>query len=152
LKPGDPAGQSSIAAAQRRLYQLGVFNAANVRLVPAAIVAGQAPSDVLPVNAIVSGVEPRRFQFIYGVEFTNAYGPIFDHFQNAVGVAADVRDRNVFGRGMSLSLGGRYERNTRSLRTLFAVPTLGSRRSAPTCTPRGERNGPTPVRVGSRTS
>ena len=126
LKPGEPAGQSAVAETQRRLYRLGVFNSADVRLVPAVRAAGETSADVVPVNAIVSVVEPRRYQFVYGVEFASQYGPIFDDFENSVGVAADVRDRNVFGRGMSLSVGGRYEPTLRSVRALFVVPKLGS--------------------------
>jgi outer membrane protein insertion porin family len=78
------------------------------------------------VTAVVSVIEPRRYQFVYGVEFSNAYGPVFKNFENALGVAADVRDRNLFGRGMSLSLGGRFDHNIRSVRTLLTVPRLGT--------------------------
>ena len=127
LKPGDPAGQEAIYATQRRLYQLGVFNAADIRIEPLAATPDEAAREVVPVKAVVSVVEPRRYQFVYGVEFTNAYGPVFQNFENAVGVAADVRDRNLFGRGMSLSLGGRYDHNVQSMRALYTVPSLWSR-------------------------
>ena len=127
LKPGDPAGQAAIAATERRLYQLGVFSAAAIRLEPVEATAREASSAIVPVRAVVSVVEPRRFQFVYGLEFSNAYGPVFENFQNAVGVAADVRDRNLLGRGMSLSFGGRYDPNLKSVRTLFTVPSLWSR-------------------------
>ena len=128
LKPGDPAGQDALADTLRRLYQLGVFSTANIRLTPAQPLDDDAPGEVVPVDAIVTVAEPRRYQLIYGIEFSNAYGPVFENFENAVGVAADVRDGNVFGRGMSMSLGGRYEADHTSARALFSVPTLGSRR------------------------
>jgi translocation and assembly module TamA len=63
---------------------------------------------------------------VYGVEFSNEYGPVFDNFTNAAGLAADVRDRNVFGRGWSASAGGRYEPNLRSARALFGIPSIGT--------------------------
>jgi len=126
VKPGDPAGQEAIAATQRRLYQLGVFKAADIRIEPLAATAAETANAVVPVKAVVSVVEPRRFQLVYGVEFSNAYGPIFDNVKNAVGLAADVRDRNFLGRGMTVSLGGRYDPNVKSVRGLFTVPSLWS--------------------------
>jgi outer membrane protein insertion porin family len=126
MQVGKPASQALVAETQRRLYALGVFNSAEVRLVPAARTATDSADDVLPVNAVVSLVEPKRFQFVYGLEAANEYGPVFDDFQNAVGLAGDVRDRNVFGRGMSASMGGRYEAGLRTVRGLFSIPRLGS--------------------------
>jgi outer membrane protein assembly factor BamA len=125
LTPGSPAGLDAEAETERRLYALGVFNSARVRLVPVPREATDTSPDIVPVNAIVSVTEPNKYQFTYGVEFANDYGPIFENFNNAVGVAADVRDRNVFGRGMSMSLGTRYETNLKSVRTLFGMPTIG---------------------------
>ena len=104
-----------------------MFKAADIRLEPLAATAAQTASAVVPVKAVVSVVEPRRFQLVYGVEFSNAYGPIFENVKNAVGVAADVRDRNFLGRGMTLSFGGRYDPNVKSVRALFTVPSLWSR-------------------------
>jgi outer membrane protein assembly factor BamA len=126
LKPGDAAGQDAIAATQRRLYQLGVFNAADIRIEPLQATAAETGNAVVPVNAVVSVVEPRRYQFVYGVEFSNAYGPIFEDVQNSIGVAADVRDRNFLGRGMTVSLGGRYDPTLKSMRALFTAPSLWS--------------------------
>jgi outer membrane protein assembly factor BamA len=125
LTPGSPAGLDAEAETERRLYSLGVFNSARVRLVPVPRSVTDTSPDIVPVNAIVSVTEPNKYQFTYGVEFANDYGPIFENFNNAVGVAADVRDRNVFGRGMSMSLGTRYETNLKSVRTLFGMPTIG---------------------------
>ncbi len=126
LKPGEAAGLSAEAETERRLYRLGVFSAARVRLVPAPREPGDTSPDVVPVNAVVTVTEPHKYQFVYGVEFANDYGPLFDRFDNAIGVAADVRDRNVLGRGMSASLGARYESNLQSVRTLFGIPTIGT--------------------------
>jgi outer membrane protein assembly factor BamA/autotransporter translocation and assembly factor TamB len=123
IKPGDAAGQAALADTQRRLYQIGTFNAADVRLEPASAPVPAAPAPV-PVDAVVSVTEPKRYQLVYGLEYSNQYGPTFDRFVNALGVAADVRDRNLFGRGYSLGAGTRFEPNLKSVRSLFAIPTL----------------------------
>jgi len=94
----------------------------------AAGVGESVEAGTLSVDAVVAIEEPRKYQFVYGVEFSDQYGPVFDDFLSAVGVAADVRDQNLFGRGLSVSVGGRYERNLASLRSLFSIPTLGGRR------------------------
>jgi outer membrane protein assembly factor BamA len=94
---------------------------------PAGAAAGVGDG-TLSVDAVVAVEEPRKYQFVYGVEVSNQYGPVFDDVVSAVGAAADVRDRNVFGRGFSFSMGGRYERNLASLRSMFSIPTLRGRR------------------------
>lgn len=125
LEVGEPARQSAITETERRLYRLGVFSAADVRLTPAVRTPADASPDVVPMHALVSVTEPRRFQLVYGVEFSNEYGPVFDHVTNAVGLAADLRDRNVFGRGWSASAGGRYEQHLRAGRAQVGVPAIG---------------------------
>ena len=82
---------------------------------------------ILPVKAIVSLEEARRFQLRYGLELSSEYTSALDQRINAVGVAADIRDRNFLGRGMSLGGGLRYEPDLRSARSLFSVPTLRRR-------------------------
>jgi outer membrane protein assembly factor BamA len=126
LKPGDTAGQETIAGTQRRLYQLGVFTTADIRVEPLEATPAERTNGVVPVKAVVSVIEPRRFQFVHGIEFSNAYGRVSGSSRTGFGLAADVRDRNLLGRGMSLSLGGRYDRNFKSVRTLFTAPRLWS--------------------------
>ena len=125
LTAGEPAGAAAAAATEKRLYQLGTFRRAEVRLEPHP--APQPVQGVLPVKAIVSLEETRRFQLRYGVELSSEYTSAFDQRTNAVGFAADIRDRNFLGRGMSLGGGLRYEPDLRSARTLFSVPTLQRR-------------------------
>ena len=125
LTPGEPAGVATATATEKRLYALGTFRRAEVRLEPAAT---SAPvQGILPVKAIVSLEEARRFQLRYGLELSSEYTSALDQRINAVGVAADIRDRNFLGRGMSLGGGLRYEPDLRSARTLFSVPTLRRR-------------------------
>ena len=125
LTPGQPAGAAAAAATEKRLYELGTFRRAEVRLEPAP--APGPVQGVLPVKAIVSLEETRRFQLRYGLELSSEYTSALDQRTNALGAAADIRDRNFLGRGMSLGGGLRYEPDLRSARSLFSVPTLRRR-------------------------
>jgi outer membrane protein assembly factor BamA len=120
LTPGEPAGAAAVAATEKRLYELGTFRRAEIRLEPAPA----AVQGVLPVKAIVSLEETRRFQLRYGLELSSEYTSALDQRTNALGAAADIRDRNFLGRGMSFGGGLRYEPDLRSARMLFSVPTL----------------------------
>jgi outer membrane protein assembly factor BamA len=122
LKPGEPAGQQGVEATQRRLFGLGVFRRADVTFEPVS--AAQATAASTPVDVTVSLEEARRFQLRYGVHLSNEYGPVFDDFSSAVGVAADVRDRNFLGRAFGLGASGRLEKNLQSLRGQFSLPPL----------------------------
>ena len=71
LTPGEPAGAAAAAATEKRLYELGTFRRAEVRLEPAP--APGPVQGVLPVKAIVSLEEARRFQLRYGLELSSEY-------------------------------------------------------------------------------
>jgi outer membrane protein assembly factor BamA len=58
---------------------------------------------------------------------SSEYTSALDQRTNALGGAADIRDRNFLGRGMSLGGGLRFEPDLRSARALFSVPTLRGR-------------------------
>jgi outer membrane protein insertion porin family len=122
LKPGEPAGQQGVETTQKQLFGLGVFRRADVTFEPAS--AAQATAATAPVDATVSLEEARRFQLRYGVQLSNEYGPVFDDFSSAIGVAADVRDRNFLGRAFGLGASGRLEKNLQSLRGQFSLPPL----------------------------
>jgi outer membrane protein assembly factor BamA len=127
LKPGDPAGQRGAADTQKQLYGLGVFRRADVSFEPAPAAAPTVEGAV-PVNVKVSLEEARRYQLRYGVQLSNEYGPVYEDFTSAIGVAADVRDRNFLGRAFGLGASGRLEKNLQSLRGQFSLPPLLSQR------------------------
>jgi outer membrane protein insertion porin family len=122
LAPGEPAGAAAAAETERRLYELGTFRRAELRFEPDSAPV-QVPGTV-PVKAIVSVEEARRFQLRYGIELSSEYSSALGQRTNAWGVAADIRDRNFLGRGMTLGGGLRYEPDLRSARSLFSVPKL----------------------------
>ena len=125
LTAGQPASAAAAAATEKRLYELGTFRRAEVRLEPAP--APEPAPGILPVTALISLEETRRFQLRYGLELSSDYNSALDQRTAALGVAADIRDRNFLGRGMSLGGGLRDEPDLRSARTLFSVPTLRRR-------------------------
>ena len=70
VEPGSAASPANVEAIRRRLYDLGTFRSAEVTYAPI-----EAPSTAVtvPVDAVVSLQESRRFLFLYGLEATNQY-------------------------------------------------------------------------------
>ncbi len=125
IEPGSPASPAVADATRRQLYDIGTFRSADVAFVP---VEGAVTASTVPVDAVVTLQESKRFLLLYGIEATNQYQPLFDQRLTSGGVAADLRDRNFLGRGWTLGAGLRYEPSFRSARLLASVPRLGSRR------------------------
>ncbi len=123
LRPGQPAGAGAAEATERRLYDLGTFRRAELRFEPDPAPAA-AETGTVSNKAIVAVEEPKRFQLRYGVELSSEYNSALDQRTTAMGFAADLRDRNFLGRGMSLGGGLRYEPDLTSARALFSVPPL----------------------------
>ncbi len=127
LKPGEPAAQQGVAASQAQLYGLGVFRKADVSFEP-AVAAGGTGAAPVPVIMKVSLEEARRYQLRYGVQVSNEYGPVLDNFTSAIGVAADISDRNFLGRAFTLGASGRIEKNLQSSRVQFSLPPMFTQR------------------------
>jgi outer membrane protein assembly factor BamA/autotransporter translocation and assembly factor TamB len=127
LRPGQPAGQDAATDAQAHLYGLGVFRKADVAFEPAQEAPGTEASS-LPVVMKVSLEESRRYQLRYGVQLSNQYGPVFEDFTSAIGVAADISDRNFLGRAFTLGASGRLEKNLQSSRAQFSLPPAFNQR------------------------
>jgi outer membrane protein insertion porin family len=125
IEPGSPASPAIAETARRRLYDIGTFRSAEVTFEPIEAAPG---ANTVPVDAVVSLQESRRFMFLYGIEATNQYESLFDERVSSGGVAADLRDRNFLGRGWTLGAGLRYEPDFRSARILASVPRIRSRR------------------------
>ncbi len=125
IEPGVPASPSLAESTRRRLYDIGTFRSANVTFEP---VTAAPATDTVPVNAVVSLQESKRFLFLYGFETTNQYQSLFDQRVTTAGVAADLRDRNFLGRGWSLGAGVSYEPSFDSVRLLMTVPRFASTR------------------------
>jgi len=125
IEPGSPASPAVADATRRQLYDIGTFRSADVTFVP---VESSATPSTVPVDAVVTLQESKRFLLLYGIEATSQYQSLFDQRVTSGGLAVDLRDRNVLGRGWTLGVGGRYEPSFESARVLGTVPRLGSRR------------------------
>ena len=123
IAPGDVAGQSEAAETERRLYGLGTFRAAAVRFEPVPSTSSQ---ETKTVDAVVEVQEARKYLLRYGISLSNQYEAALDEDLGAVGVAADLRDRNFLGRGLTLGLGARIDPNMASVRGLFSMPRFAS--------------------------
>jgi outer membrane protein assembly factor BamA len=121
LRPGTPAGDREITETRNRLYGLGTFRSADVRFEPAAgadsLSAGQ-----IPVDAVVSLAEVRKYQLRYGLQLSDENGAVVEDVGSAIGVGADIRDRNFLGRGVALGASGRYEANLQNARGMLFLP------------------------------
>jgi outer membrane protein insertion porin family len=125
IEPGSPASPAVADATRRGLYDIGTFRSAEVTFVP---VEGAVGGPTVPVDAVVTLQESKRFLLLYGIEATSQYQSLFDQRVASGGVAADLRDRNFLGRGWTLGAGVRYEPSFESMRVLWTVPRLGSTR------------------------
>ena len=126
IQAGAPASPELAESTRRQLYDIGTFRSAEVTFEPAP--SATPTSTVVPVDAVVSVQESRRFLFLYGLEATNQYESLFDKRISSGGVAADLRDRNFLGRGWTLGAGLRYEPSFQSARVLMSVPRIKSSR------------------------
>ncbi len=125
IEPGSPASPAVADATRRRLYDVGTFRSAEVTFAP---VEGTTAGATVPMDAIVTLQESKRFLLLYGIEATSQYQSLFNQRVTSGGVAADLRDRNFLGRGWTLGAGIRYEPSFRSARVLTTVPRLRSKR------------------------
>ncbi len=123
IKPGAAAGQSEATETERQLYRLGTFRAAAVRFEP---VPSTASEKTVAVDAVVAVQEARKYLLRYGLALSSEYEAVLDEDLESVGVAADLRDRNFLGRGISLGLGTRVEKDLASIRGLLSLPRLAS--------------------------
>ncbi len=122
LAPGGPATLDKVYRAQKRLYDTGVFQSADVTLEPAT--AAQPVSGVQPVRAVVTLRELPRYRFRYGFRLTDDVAPVEPTRQVRPALVADLLRRNLFGRAISTGVAGQIESNRRLARAVMSLPTL----------------------------
>ena len=125
LAPGDPADLNQVYRAQKRLYDTGVFQSADVALEPAR--SGDASDGVQPVRAVVTLQELARYRFRYGFRLSDEVAPVEPTRQVRPAFVADLLRRNLFGRAMSAGVAGQIESDRRLARSYFSLPTLFGR-------------------------
>ena len=107
---GTPISASAINAARRRLYETGKYRSVEIALEPEA---GVEPIEQVAgdrrVVARVRVEERPRYSFRYGLSVSDVASP--DGRDTRLAFAADVENRNLFGRGMTVGLSARLRRD-----------------------------------------
>jgi outer membrane protein assembly complex protein YaeT len=121
LRPGEPVSLSDIYRAEKRLYDTGVFRAADIAFVP---LEREGPDTVQPVRASVSLLERSPYRFRYGFRLNDAPGPAEVGREARPALVIDLLRRNLFGRGISTGVAGQLESDRRLARGFVALPGL----------------------------
>ena len=124
LTPDAPLDPVSIRETRRRLYDLDVYRSVDVQVHPLSSdppLSSTAPAE-LPVRATITLEERPRYRVRYGVAVSDEEIGT-DERDRRLGFAADVENRNVFGRAATAGVSLRLRRDQQVGRV-----TLGSRR------------------------
>jgi outer membrane protein assembly factor BamA len=108
---GTPINASSINEARRRLYETGRYRSVEIALEPEAGVEPieQGAGDRRVVARVRVEQRP-RYSFRYGLSVSSdEVSP--DERQTKLAFAADLENRNLFGRGMTVGLSARLRRD-----------------------------------------
>lgn len=127
LETGKPVDLSHFFAAQRRLYDTGVFQSVDVLAVP----EGETPADATtePVRASVVLREMPRYRLRYGFRATGSVEQ-FDVNRAAdvrrvqPGIVADLLNRNVLGRAITTGVAGQLEFDRWLARGIVSLPSM----------------------------
>jgi outer membrane protein assembly complex protein YaeT len=123
--PGDPASLTQVYGAQKRLYDTGVFQNAEVTLDP---VDPAAPGNgVQPVQAVVTLQELPRYRFRYGFRLNDSVGPVEPTREVRPALVVDLLRRNLFGRALSTGVAGQLEAGRRLARAFLSIPRMFGR-------------------------
>jgi outer membrane protein assembly complex protein YaeT len=108
-QPGDRYSLSKLEDSQRKLYELGIFQFANIQ---ARVPEGQQP-EVVPTRLTLTEAKPHKVNFGVG------YGS-----EEKVRGTIDWRHVNFFGGARTLQLQGRYSSLDRGVRANFRQPAF----------------------------
>jgi outer membrane protein assembly complex protein YaeT len=130
LTPDAPLDPAAIGETRRRLYDLDVYRSVDIEVQPLASAvppAASGPPTEQPVVARVALEERPRFRLRYGLAI-NGEEEEPDDRDWRLGFAADVENRNIFGRGATAGLSLRLRsdqqvgRATLGANRLFGLP------------------------------
>ena len=125
LKTGAPLDPATIRETRRRLYDLEVYRSVDIQVQPLAAGAPPEPATVpaeQPVMARITLEERPRYRVRYGLAVSDEEIGT-DERDRRLGFAADVENRNIFGRGATAGVSVRLRRDQQVGRL-----TLGSQR------------------------
>ena len=126
LDSGNPVDPAAWNLARKRLYDTGIFRSVDVEArAPEAPSAGRADGTV-PVEARVTLEEWPRYLIRYGLRLGDESAALGEATGRIlrVGAAADLRRRNLFGRGLTAGVASRADRERQAARAYLTVPTL----------------------------
>jgi outer membrane protein assembly factor BamA len=130
LTPDAPLDPAAIGETRKRLQDLDVYRSVDIEVQPLTT-AAPPPSAVAPLEqpvvARITLVERPRYRIRYGLAVSDdVVGP--DERDRRLGVAADLDNRNIFGRNMRAGLSLRLRRDqqvgrvTLGANRLFGLP------------------------------
>jgi outer membrane protein assembly factor BamA len=126
LEPGEPLDPVAIRETRKRLYELDVYRSVDIEIQPAEVAAPSVSAGASleqPVVARITLGERPRYRFRYGLAFTEEeVGP--DERDGRLGVAVDLENRNIFGRGASAGLALRLRRDQQVGRVTLGASRL----------------------------
>jgi outer membrane protein assembly factor BamA len=118
LHPGEPVNLAAWSQARKRLYDTNVFRQVDIEPVPMDATAEEKAANVQPVRAVVRLIEYPVWRLRYGLqvndEKTSTPGDEFETRNQSLGVLADIRNQNLFGRALTAGVAARVERDRRS--------------------------------------
>ena len=128
VTPGSPVDPAAWNLARKRLYDTGVFRSVDIEARVPEADAGRADGTV-PVEARVTLEEWPHYLVRYGLRLSDEAAALGETTGRVlrVGAAADLRRRNLFGRGLTAGVSSRAGRDRQAARAFLTVPTLFGR-------------------------
>ena len=123
-----PADVTNLYRAQKRLYDTGMFQSADVSIEPI-----EAERDVMrgvePVRAVVTLEELPRYRFRYGFRLNDEVGldPVDPTREVRPALVVDLLRRNFLGRAISTGMAGQFEGDRKLARAIASSPSLFGR-------------------------
>ncbi len=127
LTPGQPASLAKVYRAQKRLYDTGIFQNAEVTLEPVEHPSVPPPAGIQPVQAVVTLKEVPRYRLRYGFRLNDEVAPAQPTRVVRPAFVADLLRRRLFGRALTVGVAGEAESNLNLARGYLSVPTLFGR-------------------------
>jgi outer membrane protein assembly factor BamA/autotransporter translocation and assembly factor TamB len=119
---GKPVNLDEWALARKRLYDTNVFRLVEIQPVP----IGDAVNGVQPVKARVAVEEYPEWSFRYGFQIEGDRNEDIEEFTSArnLGVVAELKTSNLFGRALTFGAFGMYQNDSRDATLFLATSRL----------------------------
>jgi outer membrane protein assembly complex protein YaeT len=118
IEPGQMVNLRQWSQARKRLYDTNVFRQVDIEPIPIEPTPEDKVAGVQPVRVVVRVIEYPVWRLRYGMQLNDERtsletAPIEERQQN-IGILADIRNQNLFGRAFTAGIAGRYDRDRRS--------------------------------------